>query len=132
MASDSPCGPRVRELIEQRYDFSCAELVSRFRVELNDTVVEVEVLTVASRSHPSLVFQEIGVEVSRSCDLALTALVTTEGVPGRCGERRVGVRSGDEEVADGALRFEPSGAMSSAGLAYFTELLGTSDAERHR
>src|SRR6188508_38432 len=122
--------PERAHLIEQRYDFSCAELVSRFRVELDDITVDVEVLTVASRSHPCLVFQEVGVEVSRSCELAMTALVATEGVPGRCVERRVDVRSGAEEVADGDLRFEAPGAMSSAGIAYCSDLLGTSDAER--
>ena len=122
--------PECARLIDQRYDFSCAELSSRFRMELDDVVVDVEVLTVASRSHPCLVLQDVTVEVSRSCELAMTALVATDGVPGRCVERRVGVRTGGDEVADGALRFEPPGEMSSVGIAYFTDLLGTSDAER--
>ena len=122
--------PECARLIEQRYDFSCAELVSRFRFELDDIMVDVEVLTLASRSHPCLMLQEVAVEVSRSCELAMTALVATGGVPGHCVERRVSVESGGDEVADGDLRFEPPGALSTAGIAYSTELLGTSDAQR--
>ena len=109
---------------------SCAELVSRFRLELDGTVVDVEVLTLASRSHPCLMLQEVAVEVSRSCELAMTALVATARCARPLRGARVGVRSGGDEVADGDLRFEPPGAMSSAGIAYSTELLGTSDAQR--
>jgi protein-glucosylgalactosylhydroxylysine glucosidase len=70
---------------------SCAEMVSRFRFDLDDITLDAEVSTFASRSNPCLLLQEVAVEVSRSCELAMTALVATGGVPGRCVERRVGV-----------------------------------------
>ena len=122
--------PQCAETIDQRYDFACGELHSRFRVELDDTMLDVRVVTFASRSHPALVLQEMSVEASRSCDLTLTALVSTAGVPGHCVGRDVGVSSPGEQVADGALRFEPPGAISASGLAYATELLGDRDAQR--
>jgi hypothetical protein len=112
--------------LEQRYDFTCGELHSTFSAELDGTVLDVEVLTFASRSHPALVMQEVS---ARACELTLTALVSTAGVPGRVKERIVGVDSPDGELADGLLRFEPVGGMSSSGVALWTEILGD-DAER--
>ena len=84
--------PECARLIEQRYDFSCAELV--------------ESVPARARRHRggrrgvdawravrirAWCCQEVAVEVSRSCELALTALVATErrarplrGASGRC------------------------------------------------
>ena len=94
---------------EQRYDFTCGELHSRFSADLDGTVLDVDVLTFASRSHPALVLQEVAVRPSRGCELSLTALVSTEGVSGRVVARTVGVNSPDGELADGLVRFEPVG-----------------------
>ena len=113
--------PHAAVEVEQRYDFACGELVSRFRAELDGTVLDVEVLTFASRSHPALVLQEVSVTASRACDLTLTAVVSTAGVPGRVERRTVGVRAPDGDLADGLLRFEPVGGISSSGLALWTE-----------
>jgi hypothetical protein len=117
--------------VEQRYDFACGELHSRFRAELDGTVLDVDVLTFASRSHPALVLQETSVTASRACELTLTALVSTAGVPGRVERRSVGVDSPDGELADGLLRFEPVGGTSSSGVALWTEVVGEA-AERQR
>jgi hypothetical protein len=118
--------------IEQRYDFSCGELHSSFRVELDGTVLDVDVVTFASRSHPALVLQEVSVTTSRACELTLTALVSTAGVPGRVERRLVGAESPDGgELADGLLCFEPVGGMSGSGVALWTEVRG-GDAARER
>jgi hypothetical protein len=106
---------------EQRYEFACGELRSSFRAELDGTVLEVEVVTFASRSHPALVLQEVSVIASRACELTLTAVVSTAGVPGRVERRTVGVGGPDGDLADGLLRFEPVGAISSSGLALWTQ-----------
>jgi protein-glucosylgalactosylhydroxylysine glucosidase len=107
--------------LEQRYDFACGELHSTFRAELDGIVLDVEVVTFASRSHPALVLQEVSVTASRACELTLTALVSTAGVPGSVERRTVGPRSPDGDLADGLLRFEPVGGISSSGLALWTE-----------
>ena len=52
---------------------------------------------------------------SRACELTLTALVSTAGVPGRVERRIVALDSPDGELADGLLRFEPVGGISSSG-----------------
>jgi protein-glucosylgalactosylhydroxylysine glucosidase len=116
--------PHCAGEVEQRYDFTCGELHSRFCAEIDGTVLDVEVLTFASRSHPALVVQEVSVTPSRACELTLTALVSTAGVPGRVERRIVGVSSGDEDLADGLLRFEPVGGISSSGVALWTDVRG--------
>jgi len=113
--------PQRATAVEQRYDFACGELHSTFRAELDDTALDVEVVTLASRSHPALVLQEVSVTASRACQLTLTALVSTAGVPGRVERRTVGVGSPDGDLADGLLRFEPAGGISSSGLALWTQ-----------
>jgi len=113
--------PHCVQQPEQRYDFACGELHSSFRAELDGTVLDVEVVTFASRSHPALVLQEVAVTASRACELTLTAVVSTAGVPGGVQRRTVGVRSPDGDLADGLLRFEPVGGISSSGLALWTE-----------
>ena len=113
--------PHVVSQHEQRYDFCRGELHSTFRAELDATVLDVEVLTFASRSQPSLVLQEVSVTASRACELTLTALVSTAGVPGRVERRMVEVSGPDGALADGLLRFEPVGGISSSGVALWTE-----------
>jgi protein-glucosylgalactosylhydroxylysine glucosidase len=124
--------PHCASQVEQRYDFACGELHSRFRAELADTVLDVDVLTFASRSHPALVLQEVAVTASRACELTLTALVSTAGVPGGVSRRIVGVGTDDGDFADGLLRFEPNGAMSSTGVAMWTEVAGDAAVDRER
>src|SRR3981081_2667087 len=50
--------PSAARLVEQRYDFSCGELSTRFRFRPRDVSATVEVLTFCSRSLPTLVLQE--------------------------------------------------------------------------
>ena len=79
-------------------------------------------LTLASRTHPALVLQEVSVTASRACELTLSALVSTAGVPGRVERRVVDVTApGGDDLADGLLRFEPVGGISSSGVALWTE-----------
>jgi hypothetical protein len=124
--------PESVQAQEQRYDFTCGELRSRFVAEVDGTVLDVEVLTFASRTHPSLVLQEVSVTTSRACELTMMAVVSTAGVPGYVGQRAVGVSSDESELADGLLRFEHPGGLSATGVALATELLGTGDADRTR
>src|SRR2546421_2445788 len=50
--------PSEARFIEQRYDFSCGELISRFAFRGERSTATVEVLTLCSRSLPPVVLQE--------------------------------------------------------------------------
>src|SRR6185312_5163460 len=51
------------ELVEQAYDFSCGELLTRLRFDSGRRRVEIDVLTFCSRTHPTIAAQEIAVRV---------------------------------------------------------------------
>src|SRR5438309_10916519 len=55
--------PGQAQFIEQRYDFSCGELTSRFTFSGGEARATVEVLTLCSRSLPPVVLQEVQVRV---------------------------------------------------------------------
>ncbi len=59
--SSVAAAPQRARLVEQRYDFSCGELHTRFVVETDGPRAEVSVLTLCSRTHPTIVLQEIEV-----------------------------------------------------------------------
>jgi protein-glucosylgalactosylhydroxylysine glucosidase len=109
-------------LVEQRYDFACGELLTRLRFQPRDIAVDVEVVTVCSRSHPHVVIQQVSATPDKPCDLTLRAIVDPGGAPGRAVERRS--PSGREQTgsADGTLLWEASGALSRCGVAYLTEI----------
>src|SRR5437868_7028004 len=73
---------RVR-FIEQTYDFSCGELYSRFEFRTEQATALVDVLTFCSRSCPTVVAQEIRVNVDAGCQLIIKAGVDHTGVRGR-------------------------------------------------
>jgi len=77
--SDAP--HQVSDL-EQAYDFSTAELTSRFVFEVQGKRAQVEVVTFCSRPEPTLVCQEISVTVDKACALGLRAMIDGAGVFG--------------------------------------------------
>jgi trehalose/maltose hydrolase-like predicted phosphorylase len=113
-------------LVEQRYDFSCGELVTRLRFEPGRAVVDVEVVTFCSRSHPHVVLQQVSATPDKPCDLSLRAIVDPGGAPGSAVERRS--PSGRERIdsADGTLLWEATGALSRCAVAYLTEINSSS------
>lgn len=119
--SDQPS--TVSELV-QAYDFGTGELTSSFRYEAAGIAAEVEVVTFASRSAPSIVLQEVTVRVDQPCDLALRAVVETGGLRGRVARRRTETPGEPEPACDGSLLWESEGGLSTCGLALVTELTG--------
>jgi protein-glucosylgalactosylhydroxylysine glucosidase len=115
---------------EQSYDFSCGELHSRFCFKADGAEAEVTVLTFCSRSQPTLVLQEVQIEVNQACDLTLRAFIDPSGIHGRWVDRNTGTPGEAEPAVDGSLTWETLGGLSTCGAAYVTELLGASDAER--
>lgn len=127
--SDQPS--TVSDLV-QTYDFSTAELTSRFRFAAGGRVAEVTVVTFANRDAAALVQQEVRITVDAACDLALRATVETAGVRGRVVRRRTDTPGEPEPVCDGSLLWETEGGLSRCGYALVTELLGAGPVEPSR
>jgi trehalose/maltose hydrolase-like predicted phosphorylase len=115
---------RVR-LREQRYDFSCGELLTTFDFDGENARAHVEVITLCSRTQPTICMQEVRVSVDRACDLVLKAGIDPTGVPGRMLARRTHSQAPKEVTSDGSLRWESNGGIAECGAAYATELVGT-------
>lgn len=117
---------QVNEL-EQAYDFSCGELTSRFTYSAGGRTARVEVLTFCSRRAPTLVCQEIRVDVDGGCALGLRGIVDAGFADGRAlGHSRVTPGESDPAV-DGSLLWESAGGLSTCGVAMVTELLGAGE-----
>lgn len=122
--------PQLAEFVDQRYDFSNGELTTRFRFHAGGAVASVEVLTFCSRERPTLVLQEVAVEVDSPADLELRALVDTTRIPGRPVSRSARLPGKDHDMIDGMMEWSSLGDRATVGVAYVSELLGDEGAER--
>ncbi|MGA0600823.1 glycoside hydrolase family 65 protein [Caulobacter sp. KR2-114] len=113
----------VRDL-QQGYDFACGELTSRFTMRAEDREATCEVLTFASREDPTLVCQEVSLQVNGACDVQIRAGVDVAGVGGRALRRMRETPGEPEPACDGALLWESPGGLGTVGCAYVTEVLG--------
>ena len=123
--------PQQAEFVDQRYDFGTGELTTRFRYRTAQATATVEVLTFCSKKQPTLVLQEVAVEVDCVCDLAVRAFVDTNRVLGHLTRRTI-VTPGrpNDTIADGSIAWEALGGSSKVGVGLWTELLGDQDVER--
>jgi len=80
--------PQQAEFVDQRYDFSCGELTTRFIFRANGVTATVEVQTFCSRDERALAIQEVSVQVDAECRLTLRAMVDSAHIPGRMSRRR--------------------------------------------
>lgn len=120
--------PQQAENLEQDYDFSSGELTTRFDFRAGERLAKVEVVTFCSRHDPTLVCQEVAVNVDGACGLGLRAIVDASGADGRA-LRHSRVTPGEVQPAtDGTLLWEAAGALSTCGVALVTEVLGAGDA----
>ncbi|MBO0694333.1 MAG: hypothetical protein J2P58_15620, partial [Acidimicrobiaceae bacterium] len=115
---------------EQRYDFSCGELTTRFRYRVGEVEALVEVLTFCSRTQPTLVLQEVKLTVDAECSLEIAALVDPGDVAGRYLTRSTMTPGSEEAVVDGHLSWEPHGGLTRCGIAYITRFDGGEGVER--
>jgi protein-glucosylgalactosylhydroxylysine glucosidase len=114
--------PHLAEFVDQAYDFSCGELTTRFVFRANGVTANVSVLTFCSRADPTVVAQEVRVEVDRSCDLVLRSMVEARRVAGRI-TRRHSEWPGTRRPIDGSLCWESLGGLTKVGFGHATELL---------
>jgi trehalose/maltose hydrolase-like predicted phosphorylase len=106
---------------DQAYDFSTGELTTRFRVELPGGGATVEVVTFASRTHPTLVCQSVCIDLDNACDLTFRARVETRGVRGRMVERRLDTPGEEAAVCDGTILWRSDGGLGACGIALLTQ-----------
>jgi trehalose/maltose hydrolase-like predicted phosphorylase len=119
--------PQQAEFVDQHYDFAVGELRTRFRFRADGSAATVEVLTFCSQKQPTIVVQEIAVEVDRTCELALRAIVDISRLQGRLARRTLKSPGKSDTTIDGSLCWESLGGKSRCGVAYATEFLGDGD-----
>lgn len=114
----------------QAYDFGSGELTSRFRFEAAGLAADIEVVTFASRTAPTVVLQEVSVKPNRPCDIGFRAIVEVAGLRGRVARRRTDTPGEPRPVVDGALLFEADGGVSACGVAQYTDVVGAVETDR--
>jgi protein-glucosylgalactosylhydroxylysine glucosidase len=110
--------------LEQAYDFACGELTTRFSLSASGRVARVEVVTFCSRVDPTLVCQEVTIEVDGACEVGLRAIVDASGIGGRALRHARETPGKPEPAVDGSLLWEAPGGLSTCGVALVTELIG--------
>jgi trehalose/maltose hydrolase-like predicted phosphorylase len=119
--SDAPQSVRI---IDQAYDFFTAELTTRLTFKANGRQANIVVMTFCSREQPTVVCQEIGVEVDAACDVRVRAMIDLSGIEGRALRYDRDTPGEAKPTSDGSLLWESAGAVSTCGLAYVTALVG--------
>src|SRR5207237_7674825 len=117
---------------EQRYDFSCGELVSRFAFEVGAVRADVECLVLGSRTQPTVVIHELRVSVNGPCELSIAMGIDPIGIEGRWRKRETDTPGAKEPIVDGSLLWETYGGLGGCGAAYVTLFEGPEDAKRER
>jgi protein-glucosylgalactosylhydroxylysine glucosidase len=87
-------------------------------------------VTLCCRQEPTMVLQEVSVEVDRPCELALRALVAAGRVRGRITRRELERPDHEGLTIDGTLQWESLGNVSAVGYACVTEFMGSEDVRR--
>jgi hypothetical protein len=116
--------------VEQRYDFARAELSTVLDYRIGDATARLEVLQLCSHVLPAVVMQEIRVTVDRPADVVITVGIDPTGVTGRGDYPDRPHGQGTGTAPDGLVTWTTNGDISSCGLAYRSELIGTADAQR--
>ena len=111
--------PHRAVLREQQYDFSCGELRTKLVLEAGQARADIEMVTLCSRTQPTLVLQETRVRVDCACDMTVSAGMDAHDVPGYW-----------EDLAGSQSRWRSPGNLSTCGVAYDTEFLGADQFER--
>jgi trehalose/maltose hydrolase-like predicted phosphorylase len=111
-------------IIDQTYNFATAELTSRLNFKARGRQAKLVVTSFCSREQPTIVCQEISVEVDAACDVRVRAKIDLAGVEGRALRYHRDTPGETKPSTDGSLLWESAGAISRCGVAYMTELLG--------
>ena len=117
-------------LVEQCYDFATAELSTILEYCAAEATAQIEVVTLCSRTMPTIALQKLRVSVDAPVELELTAGIDPTGVPGEP-EYLAGTSGRDTKFEPDALFVWSSpGAVSLCGVAYRTEFQGARGVQR--
>lgn len=106
----------------QSYDFATAELTSSLAFVVGERRVDLEVVTFASRTAPSIVLQQITARPAAAMTLGLRSIVETAGVRGSVLARRTDTPGEDKPACDGSILWETEGGLSTCGIASVTSI----------
>jgi trehalose/maltose hydrolase-like predicted phosphorylase len=111
-------------IVDQACNFSTGELTTRLTFRIGGHQAKIAVMAFCSRDQPTLVCQEISLEVDGACDIRVRAKIDLSGIEGRALRYNRDTPGETKPSSDGSLLWESAGAISTCGLAYVTELLG--------
>jgi protein-glucosylgalactosylhydroxylysine glucosidase len=72
--------PQCVRIVDQAYDFSTAELTTRLNFEVGGRQAKIVVMSFCSREQPTVVCQEIALEVGAASDLKVSARIDLSGI----------------------------------------------------
>jgi protein-glucosylgalactosylhydroxylysine glucosidase len=116
--------------VEQRYDFGRAELTTELEFRVHDITARIEILQFCSHTEPTVVAMELRVSVDRATDLAMSGGIDPTGVPGSPTYADSPVGRETPTPPDALMVWTSPGDIARCGIAYRTELLGATDADR--
>jgi protein-glucosylgalactosylhydroxylysine glucosidase len=116
--------PQCVGIVDQAYDFSTAELTTRLNFKVGGRHAKIVVMLFCSREQPTVVCQEIVIEVGAASDLKVSARIDLSGIEGRALRCNRDTPGEAKPSSDGSLLWESAGGNSTCGLAYVTEFLG--------
>jgi trehalose/maltose hydrolase-like predicted phosphorylase len=120
---------RVR-FVEQRYDFEAGELTTLLDFAPSEVTARIEVVTFCSRTLPTVALQELRVSVDRAADLSVIVGLDPTGVPGVAEYKAGSSGRNTAHEPDALVVWHSPGSVSLCGLAYRSELIEATDAER--
>ena len=124
--------PHQVHIVNQAYDFSCGELTTNLVFGAEGREARLEILTFCDRQDPTLVCQEVMVELDQAADVRLRSLIDTRGIDGRAVRFARDTPGESRPACDGSILWESAGALSTCGLAYVTSLVGAEKLETTR
>jgi protein-glucosylgalactosylhydroxylysine glucosidase len=117
-------------LRSQRYDFSCGELFTRLSFDAGDVRADLEIVTLCSRTQPSLALQEVCLTVDRDCEVTMSAILDAHDVPGQWAHKQPGAVDTRPEWADGPFCWQSLGELGKCGMVVGSKLLGADRVDR--
>lgn len=120
----------VVEPLDQAHDFETGELTTRARIRIGERTAEIETVAFCSRTHPTIVCQQVTVRADAACDLSLRARIPVAGLRGRVLERRLDTPGEPEPACDGSMLWASEGDMGFCGVALASEGPAGGECER--
>ena len=116
--------PHQVQIVSQAYDFACGELTTHLVLGAEGREARLEILTFCDRQDPTLVCQELVIELDQATQVRVRGLVDSRGIEGRALRFARETPGEARPACDGSILWESAGGMSTCGVAYVTELVG--------